>query len=420
MRNVFDQYHQPENRVTHALLSSLGSDPALLRCFVSWSTGRKPDKTRLEVFEQSLPGDPIELSEEEAERRGLPDGCITDGNGWALLIESKIAARLNADQLRGHVRTAARRGLRDCTLLVLSLDGQVPRYRGVLIVRRWSEVYAWLRAQAPESDWARRCAEYFEVAEASFPSEYLMKGTLTVFSGIPFGRDEPYNYPQAKRLLGLLRDQLRRDKRLERKLRMDPGSPGRGAITGRQTDFVWDFIGFEESRRARAFTRYPHLTLGIHSDLADAFVTVPNGVKSSLRSRLLGKDFAEFEQRIIGVTRALNEVLRSVKGATPMVIILQRHFPSQRARGITDSLLRFDPRTAITTRRGTRAAVKLQPQWLRATYDALRARRSNLQFQIGAQFPYATCPAVHGRQIVDSIAKVWLACRPIIDATIER
>jgi hypothetical protein len=145
MRNVFDQYQQPENRLSHALLASLGSDPALLRRFVSWSTGRKPGRTRLEVFEQSLPGDPIELSEEEAERRGLPDGCITDGNGWALLIESKIAARLNAVQLRRHVRTAARRGLRACMVLVLSLDGQTPRGPGAPIACSWSSVYEWLR-----------------------------------------------------------------------------------------------------------------------------------------------------------------------------------------------------------------------------------------------------------------------------------
>jgi hypothetical protein len=350
----------------------------------------------------------------------LPDGCITDGNGWALLIESKIAARLEADQLRRHLRTAARRGLRDCALLVLSLDGQIPRHDGVSIACRWSEVYAWLRAQPTRSGWARRCADYFDAAEASLPSEYLMGGTLTVFSGIPFGPDEPYNYPQAKRLLRLLRDELRRDKRLKRQLRIDPESPGRGAITGRQTDSVWDFIGFEETRRAKAFTRYPHLTLGIHADRVDAYVTIPNGIKSSLRSRLLGKDFAEFEARILRVTDALCTALRSAKGAAPMVQLLQRHYPSQRARSITDALLRFDPLTAIAPRGAKRAVVKLQPQWLRATYDALRARRSNLQFQVGAQFPYATCAVVHSRQIIDSITRVWLACRPIIDVATGR
>jgi hypothetical protein len=420
MRNVFDQYDQPENRLTHALLSSLASDPALLRRFARDWAKRKPQGKFLKVFEQSLPGEPLELSEEESERRGLPDGCITDGQGWALVIESKIAAPLKAEQLRRHLRTAVRRGLRHCELLAITLDGQAPPRSDVQSVRRWSQVYAWLVHQSRKSSWARRCAEYFESLEASLPSEYLMKGTLTVFSGIPFESDEPYNYPQAKRLLGLLRDELRRDKRLRRRLRIDPQSPGRGAITGRQSDFVWDFIGLEEIRRAKAFTQYPHLTVGIHADRVDAYVTVPNAIKSRLRSTLLGNDYADFERRILEVARGIGLALRSAKGATPMIVIVQRHYPSQRATPVHDSLLRFDPRTAMGLSHGRKAAVKFQPQWLRATYDALRSRRSNLQFQVGAQFPYGTCPTVRSRQLIGAIAKVWLASKPIVDATTER
>lgn len=420
MRNVFDQYDQPENRLTHALLSSLASDPGLLRRFVrDWVNGRPKSKS-LKVFEQSLPGDALELSEEESEKRGVPDGCITDGQGWALLIESKLAAPLKVDQLRRHVRTANRRGLTDCELLAITLDGHVPLRSGLGSVRRWPQLYAWLIHQSTKSRWARRCAEYLEVLEASLPSEYLMRGTLTVFSGIPFESDEPYNYSQAKRLLGLLRDELRGDRRLRKTLRVDPKSPGRGAITGREADFVWDFIGLEEMRRAKVFTQYPHLTIGIHADRVDAYVTVPNGIKSRLRLALLGKEYAEFERKVLEVTRGIDSALRLVKGATPMIVIVQRHYPSQRAIPVHDSVLRFDPRTAMSPARGGKTDVKFQPQWLRATYDALRARRSNLQFQVGAQFPYATCPTVRSRQLIEAIVTVWLACRPIIDATTGR
>jgi len=37
MRNIFDQYTHPENRLTHALMSSLAADPELLRSFVRWA-----------------------------------------------------------------------------------------------------------------------------------------------------------------------------------------------------------------------------------------------------------------------------------------------------------------------------------------------------------------------------------------------
>jgi hypothetical protein len=418
VRNVFDQYSQPENRLTHALLSTLQSDPALLRRFLRWCNTSVPNGARLKVLEQALPGQPVELSEEEAEKRGLPDGCITDGQRWALLIECKLAAVLKADQLRRHLKTAARKGITDCSLLVLTLDGKVARLPGIRSAR-WCELYQWLRRLRRKSDWVRRCIDYFELLEANLPSEYLMKGTLTVFAGVPFGPDEPYNYPQAKRLLGLLRDELRSDRRLKRRLRIDPQSAGRGAITGRQADFVWDFIGLMQARRAGTFTQYPHLTVGIHADRVDAYVTVPNGIRSRLRSALLGRSFADFEGRLLGVTRAIDTALRSVKGAAPMVVIVQRHYPTQRSPAVHDSYLRFDPRTALP-RSKAKSKVKFQPQWLRATYEALCARRSNLQFQVGAQFPYATCPSVRTRQVIDSIANVWLACRPVLDATAGR
>lgn len=418
MRNVFDQYDQPENRLTHALLSTLQSDPTLLRRFLRWCNARVPDGARLEVLEQSLPGEPVELSEEEGERRGLPDGCITDGQGWALIIECKLAAVLKTEQLRRHLKTAARKGLRDCSVLVLTLDGRVAPQPGVRSAR-WCELYQWLKRQSRKSDWVRRCIHYFEVLEATLPSEYLMKGTLTVFAGVPFGPDEPYNYPQAKRLLGLLRDELRADRRLKRQLRIDPNSTGRGAITGRQSNSVWDFIGLAEARKAGTFTQYPHLTLGIHADRVEVYVTVPNGIQPRLRSALLGRSFADFESRILGVTRAIAAALRSVRGSTPMVVIVQRHYPTQRSPAVHDSYLRFDPRTALLRSR-VKSTVKFQPQWLRATYEALRARRSNLQFQVGAQFPYATCPSVRSRQVIDSIANVWLACKAVVGATAGR
>jgi hypothetical protein len=76
MRNLFDQYSQPENRLTHALLSCLSRDPRLLKRFVSWADAEQRAHGTLEVSEQSLPGEAMDLSEDDAERRGVPDDCI--------------------------------------------------------------------------------------------------------------------------------------------------------------------------------------------------------------------------------------------------------------------------------------------------------------------------------------------------------
>jgi hypothetical protein len=416
MRSLFDQYEQPENRLTHALLVALNEDRKLLERFVRWSVDARIDGRRAEVLEQALPGDPISLSDEEAERRGLPDGCIASADGWALLIESKFAAGVDPGQLQRHVRTAARRGLSDCSLLVLAVDGGGRQLPKGIVLRPWSEVYVWLRQQ--DSFWAKRCAEYIEIAEAKgVASNYLKAGTLTEFSGVPFDQDEPYSYLQAKRLLSLLREELLQVKALAKELDIDPQNPGRGAITGRQSTGVWDFIGFRVARKATSFTQHPHLTLGILAERAEVVLTVPNGVKASVRAALLGDSFEEFEARIATVTRGLERALRSAKGARPVIGVVQRHYASQRSQAVVDSLLVFDPRTALRGPRQTRGGPKVQPQWLQAAHSALASRRSNLQFQIGAYFPYSACPVVRSRQVVEVMADVWLACRPIIDVT---
>jgi hypothetical protein len=136
-----------------------------------------------------------------------------------------------------------------------------------------------------------------------------------------------------------------------------------------------------------------------------------------VRAALLGDSFEEFEARIATVTRGLERALRSAKGARPVIGVVQRHYASQRSQAVVDSLLVFDPRTALRGPRQTRGGPKVQPQWLQAAHSALASRRSNLQFQIGAYFPYSACPVVRSRQVVEVMADVWLACRPIIDVT---
>ncbi|MGH9425568.1 MAG: hypothetical protein ACRD2L_04580 [Terriglobia bacterium] len=182
MRNIFDQYSQPENQLTHALMVSLDSDRWLLNSFVRWVTGQNMRKQKLVVFEQSLPGDEEDLSEEEAQRRGLPDGCIIDEDSWGLLIESKFAAKPTMDQLRRHLQTARRRGIEDVSLLLITVHAVPGRLPDKVIVKQWWEVYAWLCKHAAPSLWARHCLEYIQVAETKeAEADYLKEGRLTVF-----------------------------------------------------------------------------------------------------------------------------------------------------------------------------------------------------------------------------------------------
>src|SRR5215211_795906 len=67
LRNIFDQYSQPENRVTHALMTALDQDRRLLSLFLRELLEVEPpgQPETLSVLEQGYPG--------EAEQRGIPD-----------------------------------------------------------------------------------------------------------------------------------------------------------------------------------------------------------------------------------------------------------------------------------------------------------------------------------------------------------
>ena len=423
MRNLFDQYSQPENRLTHALLSALAADPRLLRRFLSWSAGVDRGSRGWRVMEQSLPGEPSHVDEEGADRRGIPDGCIYDVDGYAVLIECKFAARLNMDQLRRHRRTAFKRGLQGCRVLALVVDAPMRKPPAWVTVREWRQIYSWLTNEAQRSgdvNWAAIVAEYVEVAEMrGSADDYLKSGTLTSFAGIPFNDDNPYTYLQGKRVLELLRRELLNDRRLVREVGLDPTSQGRGAITGRDDNLVWDYISLKAARGTNTFTQRPHLTIGIHDTHLSVAVTIPNGIASRLRSKMLGRNYEEFESLILTVTRNLVKVLTANKGSSPVVVVVQRRYPSQRSKAIIDSQLRFDPRTALPGTARARGGVKAQPEWLRLTYEVLRGRRSNLQLQVAVHFPYAACKVVHEPRIASVIAEVWVACKPLIRAATD-
>lgn len=419
MRNIFDQYSQPENRLTHALLSALDADRPLLRKFLDWVNPNLELGNQLEVREQSLPGGSEPLSHEIGER-GLPDGCISNRTASALLIESKVAAKPDRTQIERHFATARRRGLDPKCLLWLTV--RPARWHGRLVVvnRTWEETYAWLIRQR-SSDWARRLVEYLEIAEIQADMKnHIGSGTLTAFTGVHFGPDQPYTYATAKRILGLLRSRLLLLPRLRKELDVDPLHPGRGAITGVGSSHVWDFVALRDLKGS-GFTTHPHLTIGITDLRLEAFVTFPNNLRSRLRTQLLGADYAAFERLMESVLERMEGTLRRYVGAYPEVRVVQRHYRTQRAEPTIDAELRADLRTAFgaNSQRKVRE-VKFQPEWLQAVYSALKARRSNLQLQVGMVFPYAKCLGVRSRDIDIAIANAWIACKPVIEAARER
>lgn len=421
MRNIFDQYKHAENRLTHALMSSLDADQALLRRFIRWTTGKEAPTGRLDVLEQTLPCEEEPRDEDEAEGRGLPDGCIHRGNSWALIIESKIGSPLTLRQLECHRSTLEKRGFTNLHLLAIVVE--LPKFQASgVTIKKWAELYSWLM-DGPQSEWIRRLTAYMEVLERRLiDDKRLEKGTLTVFTGIPFGKeDTPYKYDDAKRVIRLAMDKLRVRNGLQQELGMDPTLNSRKAITGKKTSAsgVWDYLQLASSKGAGRFTEFPHLTFGIHREEILAIVTVPNGIQNGFRRNLLadGKNgfYLIFESVLANLTKSLG----SIEGAVPWMEIVQRHYKSQRSEPMIDAKLQFDLRTGFDGHDRWPKSVKQQPQWLEATYETLSAKKSNVQLGVGAIFRYQQCKVVAKPEILDHVASVWLGCKPLINKMIR-
>jgi len=407
MRNLFDQYSQPENRLTHALAVCLDEDRALLGGFLAW-VGASPLKPRdLSIVEQSLPGDPPE-TEVDAERRGLPDIVIHDDDRWCLLVESKVQASLTRDQLRRHDRTLRRRAFETVHCVALTKSGvRVPK--GTIAVT-WSDLYEWLGKAAQRGGWAERLREYLRAAESRLAEEeYLTEGTLTMFDGFPFSDDIPYTYGEAKRLLKLALKELRKDRTL-RALDMDPDAPGRPAIKGRAARHVWDILQLKDRPDRNSFTSYPHLTLAVHAEHIEVALTIPHTVTTPVLRR-----FTEFGADRLSAINA--DILRRARklisrGAWVEARALQRHSMGRSSPALTDAMLTFRLETS-QPRNGQR--VKHQPEWVELFAALPRQKRSNMQFQYRVRLPWGM-KGLDTRESLRLIVESWSALEPLLDA----
>ena len=414
MRNVFDQYSQPENRLTHALGTLLHEEQKALRSFLKMAGAKPPKGKRLIVLEQSLPGSDIDSTENE--RLGLPDLWIHDlEETWCLLVECKGEGKVTFDQLRRHKRTAERRDFKQIDLLALTIQESTRKLPQGTQRLLWSEVYAWAKGMTSATSvahgWAERFTQYLEIAERKMADDsYLRNGTLTTFTGIPFGDDMPYSYGEAKRVLRLMTERLRKRADLKR-FGMDPKVPGRAAITGRKGEQVWDYLTLRSAAAEKPFTSSPHLTVAMNRTLVGAGVTVPNGVSPAMRKRLTAEGVESFMELLAECAENLCRALPVADGlAVPFLYLEQRHFKSQRSKGTNDGRLQLDLRTVIA---GKQEGVKCQPQWAEAVFALLVAKRSNMQLGVGANFAYGR--ATQSVEVLDLIAGAWIGVKPLLE-----
>jgi hypothetical protein len=168
MRNVFDQFTGPENRLTHALMTALHCDRTLLRDFLERIAPPMPAcrLADIEITVQSLPGKQRKLDQASAGRRGIPDAWLTAGDGWCLMVECKLLGQVDLLQLNRHRLTARGLDFEAPRLLVIAAHDSRQSLAPSDGFVEWSTIYQWLRSQADQSQWASWTDEYLEVLEA--------------------------------------------------------------------------------------------------------------------------------------------------------------------------------------------------------------------------------------------------------------
>ena len=410
MRNIFDQYDQPENKLTHALVSTLSHDRQLIRPFLHWLKAKHiPPTGEIRITEQEIPG--LSAGGDEQERKGLPDACFYNQDDWAVLVESKVQAGINRGQLKRHLRTARRHGY-ECPHVILIAVNSPARVlpKGMHAVR-WCDVYRWFLRRRLHSPWAKIFLEYMHTFESKMlAKDYSIKGTITMFDGFHFDDENPYTYREGKRLIRLMGDELQKREDLFC-FGVNPKGERRKAITGRGKDGVWDFLPLKVAKKTKTFTKFPHLTMAIRGYEIEIALTVPNGVSGGFRTKLKQKDVDGFRALVSELEHCLRFVTSRRINGRPSMYITQRHYKSQRSHPETDGYLRADIRAI---RRSTRSEVKYQRQWFDAIYEILINKRSNIQFGISVNFPY-TSEVIQSRKSLDLFAKTWIAMKPLLD-----
>ncbi|GAB5500115.1 MAG: hypothetical protein PsegKO_24260 [Pseudohongiellaceae bacterium] len=238
-----------------------------------------------------------------------------------------------------------------------------------------------------------------------------------MFTGIPFSKDKPYNYREAKLILKQAMAELRSQKLLAKELGADIFFEGRSAITGKQSHTVWDYIPLQSAKEAGAFTSFPHLTLFLNRDHVGIIVSIPNGLKRSLRRKLIDLGEQEFVDLMEIVKDRLVKALSKSSSGIPVASVQQRHYRSQRSIPVVDARLEYDLRTAFP--REGKSPIKCQPDWLHTTFQTLANKQSNLHLSVGAFIPYADGSGLKSAGVIRLTTDVWLACKPLIQKIVR-
>ena len=374
---LYDQYSNDENRLTHALLHTIGSSGWIFTRFLKKILGINISLlgTHCEISSQKVPFSHGDNNPEDVE--SIPDGWIIDeANSIGIAVEVKDRKNnLSLKQLKSHINRI--KNYNTPYLLVITPDPQKPNKvielekkedKNLKIIwHSWDEIYRWLK-NLPISKTATNDKNNFLVSSML---EYLERRREVLgFQGISFPKG--FNVNEAKFILSSEMEEL---EQTVKSLYKDTVKR-RPAITTFSQEAVWDCFGNDDG-----FTTDLHFTLGINEKSHDISITVPNSAKKAwLR---LKKVFSDTD-----LEKQLYSTLMNLRKEVPHVFIefIQRHF-LYRKYGIRDGYMEFNIDTLGSPFRNKNSKVKEFPIWGPTLRDAVRNKKNvNAQVMFKSRF----------------------------------
>ena len=418
MRNIFDQYSEPENQLTHALMCVLAFDSKDCKAFCRWVLKVHRIPKTLEAGEQ---GAGVKLGNRKPleEKRGIPDGFIqSKKDKWILLIESKVAAGLTADQLKRHKKSAQNRGYKTIHLIVITVEKGLPLSAPKDTINlTWEHIYSYFYAHPGKL--GKHLTDYMETLERKWTANekegrrYMKNGCITKFTGISFRDPDDFNQADADRLIKLCFKDIR-----SKKAGRIPGADFNETAKRHAISGGWNFIPVNEMKGAK-HTTFPHYMMSIQSERVVVSVVLPNSLKTQFRNNLKKMGFPEFRNLLEAIVKNMAKVSRNRPGFQPYFETLQRRYKSIKSKPIIHSRIEGDIRVFFPNI-GKKQHVSPSPIELKNIYDAIfKKKGANIQVLFGMSAPIGQ-GVVAKPQLTDAVLEIWKTLTPLVSICLGR
>lgn len=403
LTSLYDQYSNQENRLTHALLHTIGSSHKIFVKFLKDFTGIRYvlGRDTYEISTQKVPLSHVDKDPDKVD--SVPDAWIVEPNNKiGIIIEVKdVSNYVKRGQLSSHLRRLS--NYQHQYLVVITPDLKEPEIisslqgscqnRQNVIWRSWDDFYRWLFKL--KNGYSSNSKEGFLIRSML---TYLQKRRSVLwFQGIFFTSE--FNVYEAKDILNAEMEALQGTiRRLYRNLVIR-----RPVITTMHLRSVWDCFGVEDG-----VTNDIHITFSIHEEYHDIGIIVPNAAKPCWTR--LRKIFSDDERE----EELLNTLKNLRKGAPKLFLeFSHRHFITRR-KAKWDAHLVFNIDTKGPPFIKKKSKTKEFPVWYEAIKTAIsKKRRVNGQLRFGVRFYFDETPNIGSPEFIKTARDTLKELKPL-------